>query len=56
MIGYINTLIKNNDLLGQVVRFDAFTDIEFNPEKSIIAKHIQLPYWQVCSLKESHTT
>jgi len=32
---YINTLIKNNDLLGQVVRFDAFTDIEFNPEKSI---------------------
>ena len=32
---YINTLLKNEELLPQVVKRDSFTDIEFNPEKSI---------------------
>ena len=32
---YINTLVKNAELADEVVGFDAFTDIEFNPDRSI---------------------
>ena len=32
---YINALLKNPDLISQVTDRDGFTDIEFNPEKSI---------------------
>lgn len=32
---YINTLAKNEDLAEQLGQYDAFTDIEFNPNKSI---------------------
>lgn len=32
---YINTLAKNENLTEQLCQFDAFTDIEFNPKKSI---------------------
>jgi hypothetical protein len=32
---YINTLIKNEALLDKLEKYDAFTDIEFNPKKSI---------------------
>ncbi len=32
---YLNTLIKNPQLAEQLLQFSAFTDIEFNPEKSI---------------------
>ncbi|MBA3525384.1 MAG: hypothetical protein H0T82_00450 [Sphingomonas sp.] len=32
---YINALIKNEDLAAEVRLYDAFTDIEFNPEKSV---------------------
>ena len=32
---YINALGENPDLAEQILEFDAFTDIEFNPEKSI---------------------
>lgn len=32
---YINALSKNNELSKQVIDFDAFTDIEFNPQRSI---------------------
>ena len=32
---YINALLKNLDLAKQVTDCDGFTDIEFNPEKSI---------------------
>lgn len=32
---YINTLAKNGGLSDQLARYDAFTDIEFNPKKSI---------------------
>lgn len=32
---YINSLSLNKDLSEQVVEFDTFTDIEFNPKKSI---------------------
>lgn len=32
---YINALYLNKDLHEQVLKFDAFTDIEFNPQKSI---------------------
>lgn len=32
---YINTLVKNDDLVQEVGFYDAFTDIEFNPDRSI---------------------
>jgi hypothetical protein len=32
---YINALVKNEDLASEVLSYDAFTDIEFNPEKSV---------------------
>lgn len=32
---YINALIQNKDLAEQVLSFDGFSDIEFNPKKSI---------------------
>lgn len=32
---YVNALYLNKDLAKQVLEFDAFTDIEFNPNKSI---------------------
>jgi len=32
---YINALIKNSELAFDVLEFDSFTDIEFNPDRSI---------------------
>lgn len=32
---YINALLKNEELADEVLIHDAFTDIEFNPEKSV---------------------
>lgn len=32
---YINALMKNEDLVNSVTDIDGFTDIEFNPERSI---------------------
>jgi hypothetical protein len=32
---YINALIKKPELILELMRFDGFTDIEFNPEKSV---------------------
>jgi hypothetical protein len=32
---YVNALSNNNELSKQVIEYDAFTDIEFNPQKSI---------------------
>ncbi|UJS23034.1 DarT1-associated NADAR antitoxin family protein [Thiothrix winogradskyi] len=32
---YLNTLAKNDHLAEELGRYDAFTDIEFNPKKSI---------------------
>lgn len=32
---YINALLKNEDLAEQAIKYDYFTDIEFNPERSV---------------------
>ena len=32
---YINTLMLNPDLADQLMEYDAFTDIEFNPNRSL---------------------
>lgn len=32
---YLNSLLKNSWAIEQLLRYDAFTDIEFNPKKSI---------------------
>lgn len=32
---YVNALAQNSELANQVVKYDAFSDIEFNPKKSI---------------------
>lgn len=31
---YVNALMENPELAGELLQFDAFTDIEFNPDKS----------------------
>lgn len=32
---YIRALYKHEDLASEIIKYDAFTDIEFNPDKSI---------------------
>lgn len=32
---YINALVQNKELADSVIKYDGFTDIEFNPQKSI---------------------
>jgi type I restriction enzyme M protein len=32
---YINTVAKNSKLAEKIIEYDAFTDIEFNPKKSV---------------------
>ena len=32
---YMNALLENEDLAKKVIEFEGFTDIEFNPNKSI---------------------
>ena len=32
---YINALIENPDLAAELVQYDGFTDIEFNPDKGV---------------------
>ncbi len=32
---YINAIMENKELADQILQFDSFTDIEFNPDKSI---------------------
>ena len=32
---YINTLLKNSNLINEIKTYNAFTDIEFNPKRSI---------------------
>jgi len=32
---YMSTVVKQEDLFNQLIQYDAFTDIEFNPKKSI---------------------
>ena len=32
---YINALMKNDELYREVLKYDYFTDIEFNPERSV---------------------
>ena len=32
---YMNALLENKDIIENLVKYDAFTDIEFNPNKSI---------------------
>ncbi|HCG6987945.1 hypothetical protein ACX03_01400 [Vibrio parahaemolyticus] len=47
---YINALVQNENLCRQLGEFDGFTDIEFNPEKSIncqaraVALYLSLKY------------
>lgn len=32
---YINALFENKELAKEIMKYDAFTDIEFNPDKSL---------------------
>lgn len=32
---YINAIMENNDLAREIIKYDAFSDVEFNPKKSI---------------------
>jgi len=47
---YINTLIENIDLVQRIKRYDSFTDIEFNHEKSINCQAYSLALF--CSIQK----
>lgn len=32
---YINALMENEELVEEIIKYDAFTDVEFNPNKSL---------------------
>lgn len=49
---YLNTLIKNPQLAATLTKFSAFSDIEFNPERSINCQAYSAALY--CSLKERH--
>lgn len=38
---YINALLENEKLVEEILKYDAFTDIEFNPSKSINCRQRQ---------------
>jgi hypothetical protein len=48
---YINTLVKNPDLVERVDQYDAFTDIEFNPERSINCQAYSLALFKALTKK-----
>ncbi|HHC7319647.1 hypothetical protein G6364_17320 [Vibrio cholerae] len=48
---YINALVQNQDLAAQVEMYDAFSDIEFNPKKSINCQAYSIALY--VSLKKS---
>lgn len=47
---YINTLMKNEKLASVLERFEAFTDIEFNPERSVNCQAYSAALY--CSLRK----
>jgi len=47
---YLNTLVKNPQLASTLTTFEAFTDIEFNPDRSINCQAYSAALY--CSLKE----
>lgn len=49
---YINTLLKNKELIADLMPFTAFTDIEFNPQKSINCQAFSLALFR--TLIEQH--
>jgi hypothetical protein len=48
---YINTLAKNDNLADQLSRYDAFTDIEFNPKKSINCQAYSVALFRALTLR-----
>ncbi len=48
---YIKTLLENNHLLDDILKYDAFTDIEFNPEKSINCQAYSVALFKALSLR-----
>lgn len=48
---YIKTLVANEDLLPELVSYDGFTDIEFNPERSINCQAYSLALFKAFQLR-----
>lgn len=48
---YINTLAKNEHLADELNRFDAFTDIEFNPGKAINCQAYSVALFRALTLR-----
>lgn len=49
---YVNALHQNSDLVEQVLQYEAFTDIEFNPEKSFSCQAFSAALY--CSLVKAN--
>lgn len=48
---YIKTLLENKHLIDDILKYDAFTDIEFNPEKSINCQAYSVALFKALSLR-----
>lgn len=49
---YINTLLKNSHLVDQLDKYSAFTDIEFNPQKSINCQAFSLALFKTLKVND----
>jgi len=49
---YINTLVKNEELVLELVSYDGFTDIEFNPERSINCQAYSLALFKALQMRD----
>jgi len=48
---YIKTLLENPSLMDEILQYDAFTDIEFNPDKSINCQAYSVALFKALSLR-----
>jgi hypothetical protein len=48
---YLNALHRNPELVGHLSRFDAFTDIEFNPKRSINCQAYSVALYRSLSMR-----
>jgi len=49
---YINALAKNESLAEELVHYDAFTDIEFNPKKSINCQAYSVALFRALTMRK----
>jgi hypothetical protein len=49
---YLNALLQNKEISNQIISYDAFTDIEFNPKKSFNCQAYSAALYKAALLRE----